>query len=285
MKGWIDRLNEAVAYIEAHLDDDISYEKAATIAGCSTYHFLRMFAYIADVPLSEYIRRRQLTKAAFDLRAGDKVLDVALRYGYGSPTAFNRAFRNLHGVTPSASRREGMALKAYFPITFVMSIQGAYGMEYRIETKPSFSVVGISFATGKESKESFSSIPKFWDKATRDGSLERICALIGKEPKGLLGICSGTDADHIEYAIAAASEGPGPAGLRTMSVPSATWAIFPGRGRMPDTIHALYRQVMSEWLPSSGYEFGDAPDIERYLSNGNSLNQEFEIWIPIVKKS
>lgn len=72
MKGWIDRLNEAVAYIEAHLDDDISYEKAATIAGCSTYHFLRMFAYIADVPLSEYIRRRQLTKAAFDLRAGTK---------------------------------------------------------------------------------------------------------------------------------------------------------------------------------------------------------------------
>lgn len=159
-------------------------------------------------------------------------------------------------------------------------------MEWSIVSKRNRRSRSSGFLSRQErNQRKVSQASKFWDKATRDGSLERICALIGKEPKGLLGICSGTDADHIEYAIAAASEGPGPAGLRTMSVPSATWAIFPGRGRMPDAIHALYRQVMSEWLPSSGYEFGDAPDIERYLSNGNSLNQEFEIWIPIVKKS
>lgn len=81
---WIERLNEALNYVEEHLDGEISYEKAARLANCSTYHFQRMFTYIAGVPLGEYIRRRKLTKAALALQQGEKVLDVSLRYGYDS---------------------------------------------------------------------------------------------------------------------------------------------------------------------------------------------------------
>ena len=58
---WIERLNETINYIEEHLTDEIDYEELAKIAGCSTYHFQRMFAYMADVSLSEYIRRRKLS--------------------------------------------------------------------------------------------------------------------------------------------------------------------------------------------------------------------------------
>ena len=61
---WIDRMNNAVDYIELNLKDEISYEKLAQIACCSTYHFQRMFSFITGVPLSEYIRRRRLTLAA-----------------------------------------------------------------------------------------------------------------------------------------------------------------------------------------------------------------------------
>ena len=113
---WLDRLNDALNYIEDNLKSEIEYEMAAKIACCSTYHFQRMFSYIAGVPLSEYIRNRRLTMAALDLQNGDKVIDVALRYGYESPTSFNRAFQKVHGVSPSAAQKEGTALKAFPPL-------------------------------------------------------------------------------------------------------------------------------------------------------------------------
>ena len=89
---WIDRLNEAVRYIEGNLTGEIEYEKLGQIACCSAYHFQRMFNYIAGVPLSEYIRRRRMSLAAVDIQGGEaKIIDVAAKYGYASPTAFNTA--------------------------------------------------------------------------------------------------------------------------------------------------------------------------------------------------
>lgn len=103
---WIERLNKAMEYLEEHMMEEISYEKAARIACCSTYHFQRMFAYMANVPLSEYIRRRRMSLAAEDLQSSDeKIVDIALKYGYASPTAFNRAFQGVHGVAPSLVKK------------------------------------------------------------------------------------------------------------------------------------------------------------------------------------
>ncbi|MCH3916597.1 MAG: AraC family transcriptional regulator [Spirochaetia bacterium] len=284
MKAWIVRLNEAVDYIESHLDGEISYDKAANIAGCSTYHFLRMFAYIADVSLSEYIRRRRLTKAAFDLKEGGKVIDVALRYGYESPTAFNRAFRSIHGIAPSASKHESALLKAYLPIKFTMNIQGAHEMDYRIETRPAFEIVGISFTGKKSSDEFYACIPGFWDTIEENGVLKKLIGLIHEDPTGLLGICRETAEGSAEYDIAVACSGPVPQGLAKMSVPSQTWAIFPGSGPMPQTIHEAYKRIMGEWLPLSGYEFADSLDIERYTAWGEKTNA-FEILVPVQKKN
>lgn len=93
---WIERLNKAIDYIEEHMGEKIDYDQVAKVACCSTYHFQRMFAYMANVSLSEYIRRRRMSLAAVDLQSGDeKVVDVALKYGYTSPTSFNRAFQSV----------------------------------------------------------------------------------------------------------------------------------------------------------------------------------------------
>jgi len=110
---WITKLNEAVSYIEENLTGSVDCGKAAEIAECSPYHFQRMFAYMANTSLSEYIRRRKMSLAAADLQHGDKVLDVALRYGYESPTAFNRAFKAVHGIAPSAVKKQGALMKAF----------------------------------------------------------------------------------------------------------------------------------------------------------------------------
>ena len=105
MMKWLENLSNAIEYIEKNLDSDISVDAAAQIACCSTYYFQRMFTYVAGISLSEYIRRRRMSQAAFELQRTDKkVLDIALKYGYSSPTAFNRAFQSVHGITPVAAK-------------------------------------------------------------------------------------------------------------------------------------------------------------------------------------
>lgn len=116
---WLKKLSQAIDYIENNLDGDISYYEAAKIACCSTYYFQRMFSYVAGIPLSDYIRRRRMTKAAFELQISEnKVMDIGSKYGYVSPTSFNRAFQSVHGVAPTAARRAGIKLNSYPPISF-----------------------------------------------------------------------------------------------------------------------------------------------------------------------
>lgn len=91
---WLDRMNGVMDYIEANLTQDISYDAIARLACCGSYHFQRMFPFITGLSLSEYIRRRRLTAAAFELQATDtKIIDVSMKYGYDSPEAFSR-YRN-----------------------------------------------------------------------------------------------------------------------------------------------------------------------------------------------
>ena len=124
---------------------EIDCERLGRIACCSAYHFQRMFTYLAGVPLGEYVRRRRMSLAAADLQSGrDKVIDIAARYGYESPTAFNRAFRAVHGVAPSAVRSGSVAVRCYPRLVFRLTVQGGEEMPYRIETKAAFRVVGIS---------------------------------------------------------------------------------------------------------------------------------------------
>lgn len=282
---WLDRLNEALEYIEQHLDGKIEYERAAKIACCSTYHFQRMFTYLAGTPLSQYIRHRRLTKAAFDLQNNDKVLDVALRYGYDSPTAFNRAFQKVHNISPSTAQKIGISLKAYPPISFKIMVKGAVEMEYRIVKRELFRVIGIKTLFEKDVEACFQAVPKLWQQVSQNGQIAQIVGLMNKEPIGVMGISACMDhLERWEYYIAVSSDKPAPEGMEEYLVPACTWAVFPGHGAMPDAIQELEKRIVTEWLPTSGYEYADAPDIELYL-DANPSDSKFEVWLPIAKKA
>ena len=283
---WIKRLNQAVSYIEEHLTEEIDYEELAKIACCSTYHFQRMFSYIADVTLSEYIRRRRMSMAAAELSAGkEKIVDIALKYGYDSPTAFNRAFQSVHHTAPSAARKNGIILKSYPPISFQITIKGDVEMNYRIETKESFRIIGPSAPMHKDVEKNFQMVPGLWTKAAADGSVQKLVSKIGKEPQGILGVSACEDkSEQWKYLIAVSSDDPAEEGWDEYIVPAATWAIFEGEGTMPESIQQLEKRIGIEWLPNSGYEFGEAPDIELYL-NADPEHAKYEVWVPVKKKS
>lgn len=280
---WIDRMNEAIRYIEENLTDRIEYEKLGQIACCSAYHFQRMFAYIAGVPLSEYIRRRRMSLAAVDLQGGGaKIIDVAAKYGYSSPTAFNRAFQSVHGVSPSSVRAEGAALKSFPPLTIKIVVKGAEEMNYRIETRDAFRVVGRSRPMSREIEQNFVEVPLMWQEAVEDGTLERIIPLMDGQPRGILGVCACSDGEEWRYYIAAATSAEAGDGLEEYVVPAFTWAVFPGSGT-GKSIQELEKRVVTEWLPTSGYEFCDGPDVEVYF-DPDPQDTAFEVWIPVRKR-
>ena len=279
---WIDHLNQAIDYLEEHISEEISYEEAARVAGCSAYHFQRMFTYLAGAPLSEYIRRRRMSLAAVDLRSGDeKIIDIALKYGYSSPTAFNRAFQGVHGVSPSAARKGGCSLKSYPPIRFKIIIKGVEEMNYRIEERGPIRILGVSQPLHRDMEQNFSIVPEMWNRASADGTIPKLASVMDGQPMGLLGVCAGGSAEQWRYFIAVASSAPAGEGLEESLIPAATWAVFPGAGTNL-AIQELERRVITEWLPTSGYEYADAPDIEVYL-NPDPENARFEVWIPVVK--
>lgn len=282
---WLERFNDAINYIENNLANELSYDEAAKIACCSTYHFQRMFSYIAGIPVSEYVRKRRLTMAAFDLQNGDKVLDTALRYGYDSPTSFNRAFKGVHGIPPSTARKDGASLKAFPRMSFKITVKGEAEMEYRIIKKDAFRIAGIKAKLEKDVDASFAAVPVLWQRAAEEGVLPRLLGMMNKEPMGVLGVSACMDSsEQWEYYIAVSTDcGDLENDMAEYLVPACTWAVFAGQGRMPMAVQDLEKRIVTEWLPGSGYEYADAPDIEVYLDD-DQINGKFEVWLPIVKK-
>lgn len=279
---WIERLNGAINYIEEHLTEELDYEQLGKVACCSAYHFQRMFTYMAGVPLSEYIRRRKMSLAAVDLQGGDaKIIDIAGKYGYSSPTAFNRAFQAVHGIAPSAVKNEGVAVKSYPPLAFKIIVKGVEELTYRIETKDAFRIIGVSSPLHTGIEENFAIVPKMWQDAVVNGTIEKLAGMMDAAPLGLLGVSACNEEEQWKYFIAVSSSKKSDE-FEEYLVPASTWAVFPGEGTS-QSIQELEQRIVTEWLPSSGYEYANAPDIEVYL-NPDPANAKYEVWIPVVKK-
>lgn len=276
---WLKNWNEALDCLEANLDGEIDLGELGRLAGCSAYHFQRMFSYLAGIPLSEYVRRRRMTRAAMDLQNGEKVMDTALRYGYESPTAFNRAFQAVHGVPPSQAKQAGIRLKAFPRIHFKFVLKGAEEMEYQIIKREAFRIVGFRTLIPTDLDESFQAVPKFW--AEIGPRQAELFPLMNGEPEGILGVCTyGEEANY--YYIAVSSSAPAPEGMHEWMIPAASWAVFSGSGRLPEAMQDLQRRVITEYLPDSAYELDRAPDIEVYL-NRPGEESRFQIWVPVVR--
>lgn len=278
---WADRLNQSMNYLEEHLASKIDYEQLGKIVCCSAYHFQRMFTYMAGITLSEYIRRRKMSLAAVDLQSGDaKVIDIAEKYGYSSPTAFNRAFQGVHGIAPSQVRNEGVSVKSYPPITFTITVKGVEEMNYRIETKDAFRVIGVSAPLNREIESNFMIVPKMWQDAAANGTIQKLAGMMDGSPSGLLGVSACGDEEEWKYFIAVSSTKEC-GEFEEYFIPASTWAIFSGTGTN-QSIQELEQRIVTEWLPTSGYEYANAPDIEVYL-NPDPQNAKYEVWIPVTK--
>lgn len=281
----LEGMNKAIEYIEENITEKIDYTDVAKVVGCSQWYLQRMFMSITDVSISEYIRRRRLTLAAFDLQnSHSSILDIAIKYGYQSADAFTRAFKSMHSVTPSRSREGGILLKSYAPITFILSIKGVAAMNYRIEAKDKMRVVGIKKWFSTINGQQMQEIPKMWNEFPEE-EMEQLKSL--SATKEVIGLCADMYNDGFDYWIGTFTDKECPKDMHVMEIPSSHWAIFEVVGPirpLPNTMQDIWGRIYSEWLPNSGYTHAEIPEIE-YYSNGDCMSEIYksEIWIPVVK--
>lgn len=281
-----ERLNRAMEHIERRLGQDLDVAELARVAGTSEYHLRRMFSALAGIPLSEYIRRRRLTLAGADVLAGrETLLDIAVRYGYGSGEAFARAFRAMHGIGPGEARRTGAALSSQSRMSFRLTVEGSSSMRYRVVDKAAFTVVGFRTRVPLVHTGPNQAIVDFV-RGTDPRALERLEKLSDQEPHGIVAVCDGMDPSRAEgteldYHHGVITSAAPPEGTTTLAVPAGTWAVFTTSGPVPRAIQELWRDVFTEWFPSNPYRTRTGPEILRTRLSPDRTEADAELWLPV----
>ena len=272
--------NDTVNYIETVLDGEIDEKKISSLSGYSYPMFSRLFSMLTEITLSEYIRTRRLTEAAIDLRDTDeKIIDIAMKYGYESPDAFGAAFKKFHGFTPSEVK-EGKPFKLVSRIRLALSVKGGRSMDIKIEKKQAFKVAGYN-----EQDINSSLCPNVWDKLYGKYSHEELAGLGTGES---VGICHDVESpDIINYMagyITTDVEKATSMGLEVLEVDEAEYAVVELTGKVPECIHAGWKYLMEVFFPEHGYIHSGKPDFEYYFKGDMySPDYKMELWVPVVK--
>lgn len=279
MNSWAEGIQSAIAYIEENLTEELKIENIAAKAYVSPFHFQRIFGVLCGFTVGEYIRNRRLTLAAQELsRSDEKIIEIAFKYGYDSHDSFTRAFTKFHGISPSAAKENGAKLKSFAPLKIKLTLEGGNMLEYRIEEKLSFAVVGKMRRFNTET--AYGEIPKFWDEYAKSGGHDIA--------PGMYGLCWDSDGRNFEYYIGCnyLPFKEIPDGYVAKAIPAGTWAVFPCRGPIVETLQSVNTQIWSEWLPNlKGYKLSGNYNLEVYLTppQENPNDNYCEIWVPVEK--
>lgn len=286
----LQQFNQLMDYIEEHLTESISGETISQIVGLSDYHFRRMFSYMAGMSLAEYIRNRRLSCANVELVNGAKVTDIAFKYGYQSVDGFSRAFREWSGFLPSEVVKNKIQ-KTFPKFSFFIDIKGGISMEFKIEKKAKFNLVGVTKRVPIQFEGENNVIIELAKTITEQQRAE-MHELGDLYPHQVLNASYHFDEGHLEekgnlthmIGFATTKENSYD-DLKQITVAENTWAIFPNSGPFPATLQQTYANIYAVWLPSSNYELLDEPMISFTRYDDSADNVYSEVWVAVREKS
>lgn len=293
---WIRSVQEAIAWLEEHLLDDVRFEDAARHVHMSGYEFHRAFSFLTGMTVAAYVRSRRLSLAARELMETDaRVTDLALKYGYETPESFTKAFTRFHGVAPRQAREASARLVLFNPLVIQLTVKGGKSMDYRIVRKPTqhFLALVRSFPNTIINDDDAHDIPDFWDECHRRGLVEPLRNLRPEGRRDLYGLCAPASAgeDSFDYGIGillddatATFDAAAMArlGYRPWTVDEGTYAVFDCMGADGDCISDTWKKFYREFLPQMGYAAEAKPDFEIYFERSRP-GLFCELWIPIRK--
>lgn len=279
------RIQDAVDYIEENLTSKITLEDISRKAYFSMYHFHRIFSAMVGSSIKEYIRKRRLTEAAYELvNTNKRIIDIALEYQFESQQSFTKAFKKMYGITPGKYRKNKkhfiLMQKKRLTEIRLNHLKGGITLKPKIVEKSEFKVIGLKYFGANNNNE----IPNLWRKF-----FERIKEIKNRvELKTSLGVCEYVSnlTNESEFGYIACVEVNSlneiPKGMVGEIVTSNKYAVFTHRG-LSDTLGDTYEYIYSTWLPKSGYELAPSHDFELYDERFDleSENSEIDIYIPI----
>lgn len=280
-------LNQAMDYIEEHLTEEVSFDELAKKTGISVYHFKRTFSFIAGMSLAEYIKKRRLAEANLALLAGEKVTDVAFKYGYQSIEGFSRAFRDWSGQAPSEVMKTQIQ-KTFPKFSFYIDIKGGQSMDVKLIEKPAFQIVGVSQKVPLQYQGENQAIMELAQRITPQQRAE-MHTFDDIYPHQVVNASFDfqegrtTEGGEMTHMIGFATLQENTyEDLEQLSVPAHTWAVFPNEGSFPQTLQETWARIFSEWLPSSGYQVVAAPEISFTQYQGPAEAKYSEIWLAVT---
>lgn len=280
-------LNQAMDYIEEHLTEEVSFDELAKKTGISVYHFKRTFSFIAGMSLAEYIKKRRLAEANLALLAGEKVTDVAFKYGYQSIEGFSRAFRDWTGQAPSEVMKTQIQ-KTFPKFSFYIDIKGGQSMDVKLIEKPAFQIVGVSQKVPLQYQGENQAIMELAQRITPQQRAE-MHTFDDVYPHQVVNASFDfqegrtTEGGEMTHMIGFATLQENTyEDLEQLSVPAHTWAVFPNEGPFSQTLQETWARIFSEWLPSSGYQVVAAPEISFTQYQGPAEAKYSEIWLAVT---
>lgn len=284
MHGW----NRAIGLIEQDLTTDIEVRFLAKAALTSEYHFRRMFSSLAGMPVSEYIRRRRLTAATAEILEGLTVLDVSVRYGYGSAEAFARAFKAMHGLSPSEARLPGAVLHSQPQLRFHRRVEGNTDMKHRIEDKEAFRLIGLKARVPLVYEGPNNAIIEF-QRGVDPSVTKRLLELADMDPAGPVSVTDNleeqrTEGSELDYWHAVASTQAAPEGFESLEVPAGLWVVFEAEGKFPEVLQGMWADAATEWFPANPYRWAPGPEMLSVQVGPGGTHGRGQLWIPVERE-
>lgn len=257
-------LNQMIDYIEENLENEIKYSKLAQILGVNEYTMKSIFSVICDMSIAEYIRKRRLSNAGFDLyQTDEKIMDIAIKYQYDNATSFSRAFEKFHGMKPSNVKKNPQNLKIFAKIIFDEKIEKNGEIPYSIMEKDEM----ILYGKGKKTDENHISkdAPEFWEKMNKKYKNN-------STKFGMTVYETRFESDNLEYWILYDEPIKD---FEKYAIPKSKWLKFVIDSQNAKEIQEMTHQFYSNILPILKYNLREIPELEYYHDDIT------EFWIPI----
>lgn len=275
----LNELNEACNYIENNIENEIDIKEIARITNQSTDSINRFFVSMLGITIKEYIRKRRLSLAVYDLQNSDKkITDIAFKYGFNSYDSFCKAFLNQHNVTPTQAKNPSCEVNIFPPATFEINVKGAQKIKFKICDLEEFEVYGISKNFNCQSSDRFKQEKEMWS-IDYEHYPEKIC-------QGYDGIWYGIF-ENGKYSIARKKEDVEFNGLEKIKIKSGKYAVFTTDkgGYAGDELSKMHDLIFNSWLKDTQYNIKREYIIEVFhLATDREKrrkNRYYEIYIPI----
>lgn len=251
---YYDDLNKIIQYIEEHLEEPIEIKQLSKLIGMNDFILQRIFVFLTDMTLTEYIKKRRLSRAFEELMIHNKkIIDIALQYQYNSPEAFTRSFKSTFGITPSKCRLEKKEYKLFPMYHFQKEHATVVDFKYKIQDIQE--ILLYCFHIVSDDKDNLLyEIRKLYTKLKQDG----IHQLLNEQ--GMYGI-ELLDDQLYHYYVGSTEKNND---LEKYIIPSGKYAVFELNSRKQEDIVTLEKSIYSQWFPSTSFSIGLYPNFEQY---------------------